>query len=419
MPLLARLFLALTLLLPLTPAMAQQSQAVHPFAHQGVKEDGGRYEAYLKSNWKLSTRNAAELRRDGERLLRTDPRAASRSFAGAVVADGRDADAWIGLARALLAIAPDPNKDSERYDLPVNASGAAYLGYERAAGRPAEGPRPRRARRRVAAALLLAAGHRRLEDQPCARRQRCRARDVRQAALRARLPHDRLQGRGGNGRPAPVPAVLGSPGARPGRLRQVRLRRRQGSAERIGGERAALHRRPQPRPALPGADPRRPAFRGGRGSDEEHRNRRLRARPQAVRALLRQVLRAAEPWPAGHPAGFDQHRQGRGRGLPHRRPQPRRRARERRFPAPAAELRAGADQVALRREDLHRLHGRAAEAERGNHHGAPRHRRGRHAEARRLRHDRQAVAEVARGLQYRGDAVVHRLRPRPHRLLRR
>ena len=135
MPLLARLFLALILFLPLTPAMAQ-SQAVHPFAHQGVKEDGGRYEAYLKANWKLSTRNAAELRRDGERLLRTDPRAASRSFAGAVVADGRDADAWIGLSRALLAVAPDPNKDSERYDLPVNASGAAYIAYERAAGDP-------------------------------------------------------------------------------------------------------------------------------------------------------------------------------------------------------------------------------------------------------------------------------------------
>ena len=49
----------------------------------------------------------------------------------------------------------------------------------------------------------------------------------------------------------------------------------------------------------------------------------------------------------------------------------------------------------------------------------PRHRSRRHAEARRLRDDRQAVAEVARGLQHRGDAVVHRLRPRPHRLLRR
>ena len=68
--------------------------------------------------------------------MRTDPRAASRNFAGAVVSDNNDADAWLGLARALLAIAPDPNKDSERYDLPVNASGAAYLAYERAQGDP-------------------------------------------------------------------------------------------------------------------------------------------------------------------------------------------------------------------------------------------------------------------------------------------
>jgi uncharacterized protein YfaS (alpha-2-macroglobulin family) len=137
MPLLARLLLAFSLLLPLAPAMAQQqSQAVHPFAHQGVKEDATRYEAYLKSNWKLSEKPAAELRRDAERMMRVDPRAASRNFAGAVVSDKNDADAWIGLARALLAISPDPNKDSERYDLPVNASGAAYLGYERAQGDP-------------------------------------------------------------------------------------------------------------------------------------------------------------------------------------------------------------------------------------------------------------------------------------------
>jgi uncharacterized protein YfaS (alpha-2-macroglobulin family) len=137
MPLLARLLLAFILVLPLAPAMAQQqSQEVHPFAHQGVKEDAVRYEAYLKANWKLSGRQSAELRRDGERTLRTDPRAASRSFAAAVVADGRDAEAWTGLARALLAIPADPNKDSERYDLPVNGSGAAYLGYERAQGDP-------------------------------------------------------------------------------------------------------------------------------------------------------------------------------------------------------------------------------------------------------------------------------------------
>ena len=216
-----------------------------------------------------------------------------------------------------------------------------------------------------------------------------------------------------------MPAVLRSPRPRPGRLRQVRLRRRQGPAERLGRERAAVHRRPQPRPALSGADPRRAAFGGRRGSDQDHRDRRVRARPQAVRALLRQVVRAAEPRPAGHPARLHQHRQGRGRGVPHRRPQPRRRAGERRLPASVAELRARADQVALRREDLHRLDGRAAEAERGDHHRASRHRCRRRVEAGRLRDDRQAVAEVARGLQYRGDAVVHRLRPRPHRLLRR
>ena len=175
MPLLARLLLAFSLLLPLAPAMAQQqSQAVHPFAHQGVKEDATRYETYLKSNWKLSGKPGAELRRDGERMLRVDPRAASRSFAGAVVADSKDADAWIGLARALLAITPDPNKGSERYDLPVNASGAAYIGYERAQGDAAEGARARRARRRAAAALLLAPGHRCAEDEPRARRQRRR-----------------------------------------------------------------------------------------------------------------------------------------------------------------------------------------------------------------------------------------------------
>ncbi len=138
MSLLARLFMAFTLILPLTPALAQQqaSQDVHPFAHQGVKSDAERYEAYLKSNWKLSDKSAADLKREGERQLRSDPRAASRSFAGAAVADSRDADGWVGLARALLAIPPDPNKDSERYDLPVNASGAAYIGYERSQNDP-------------------------------------------------------------------------------------------------------------------------------------------------------------------------------------------------------------------------------------------------------------------------------------------
>lgn len=135
MPLLARFLLALFIALPLAPAMAQQ-QSQPPFAHQGVKEDAQRYEAYLKANWKLSGSDAAGLRRDGDRMLAKDPRAASRSFAAAAVADGKDVEAWMGLARALLAIQVDPNKESERYDLPVNASGAAYIAYERSQGDP-------------------------------------------------------------------------------------------------------------------------------------------------------------------------------------------------------------------------------------------------------------------------------------------
>lgn len=138
MHLIARIFLAFCLILPFAPAMAQQqtSQEVHPFAHQGVKGDAQRYEAYLKANWKLSGQSAADLIREGGRAMATDPRAASRSYAGAAVADAQDAEAWIGLARALLAIPPDPNKDSERYDLPVNASGAAYIAYERSKDDP-------------------------------------------------------------------------------------------------------------------------------------------------------------------------------------------------------------------------------------------------------------------------------------------
>jgi hypothetical protein len=71
------------------------------------------------------------LRTEAEKALAasTDPRAASRAYAQAVVADANDADAWLSLARSLLAIKAD--QGSERYDLPVNASGAALIAYER------------------------------------------------------------------------------------------------------------------------------------------------------------------------------------------------------------------------------------------------------------------------------------------------
>ena len=125
---LLRHFLALLLALSL-PGLAGAQEK--PFAHAGVQADAKRYESYLRSSWQPKGEGRT-LRAEGARILAAgnDPRAASRAYAQAVVFDAGDTEAWTGLARALLAIKPD--QGSERYDLPVNASGAALIAYERA-----------------------------------------------------------------------------------------------------------------------------------------------------------------------------------------------------------------------------------------------------------------------------------------------
>jgi len=102
------------------------------FVHKGVERDADRYETYIRSTWKPAGRKSGDLRLAGERILGQDPRGASRDFATSVAADPKSPEAWLGLAKALLAIAPD-DKSSERSDLPVNASGAAYRAYKLAA----------------------------------------------------------------------------------------------------------------------------------------------------------------------------------------------------------------------------------------------------------------------------------------------
>jgi alpha-2-macroglobulin len=108
-------------------AQAQEQR----FAHAGVASDAKRYETYLKANWQPKG-SAKELKAEGDKVLAAgnDPRAAARAYAQAVVFDAGDVESWTGLARALLAIKPD--QGSERYELPVNASGAALIAYERA-----------------------------------------------------------------------------------------------------------------------------------------------------------------------------------------------------------------------------------------------------------------------------------------------
>ncbi len=101
-----------------------------PFVHRGVANDAKRYEDYVKENWRAVAKKAPDLRLAAEKLMSTDPRGASRLYAEAASGDSKTAQNWLGLAQALLAIKPDPDKGSEQYDLPVNASGAAYRAYE-------------------------------------------------------------------------------------------------------------------------------------------------------------------------------------------------------------------------------------------------------------------------------------------------
>jgi uncharacterized protein YfaS (alpha-2-macroglobulin family) len=125
-----RLFSAFLFLLFAVVAGSLTATAASRFAHQGISEDAARYEKYVRETWKAGAKTAADLRLAAAKQMAADARAASRSYATAVSADPKNAESWLGLAKALLAIKVTDENSAERYDLPVNASGAAYRAYE-------------------------------------------------------------------------------------------------------------------------------------------------------------------------------------------------------------------------------------------------------------------------------------------------
>jgi uncharacterized protein YfaS (alpha-2-macroglobulin family) len=141
MRLATRLILALSPLatlagMPLAPPVhAQATTAARapakPFVSAAIAKDAERYEGQIKAAHKPGKAKAAELRVAGEKSLATDPRAAAAQYSLAAVTDPRDAEAWIGLARALLATKPVAENSAERYTLPMNAAAAAYTAYQR------------------------------------------------------------------------------------------------------------------------------------------------------------------------------------------------------------------------------------------------------------------------------------------------
>ena len=301
------LFLGILLAIP---AAAQQKPSNQPtgFFHPQVARDADRYEAYLKSGWTpVGSKKPSDLRASGNRGLGPDPRGASREFANAVVLEPSNAENWLGLARALLAITPDPTHGSERYDLPVNASAAAFRAYEKSASPAAK------ARSLV---ILSDALQRRSYWRP--------AIDALKQSLalaedqKVREGYDKLRNEHGfrmvdyktdaeAASPQSLPAVLRAAVAHSVRFLEVRFRRWQGPAERRRRGAPALHRGPDPRPALRDQGSQRLALGRRRDAREGRRHGRLSSRSQTVRPLHRQVLRAAQPRPAGHSRRFRQH----------------------------------------------------------------------------------------------------------------
>ena len=118
---------SLTTLTLLGGAPASAQTAVFP--HPTVARDAERIAALLRTQTK-PRQTAAELRRAGLiQLEDKDPRNAIKSLLAALVADGKHSPTWATLARAYLAIAPDPAR-GDVYELPALASGAAWHAHQ-------------------------------------------------------------------------------------------------------------------------------------------------------------------------------------------------------------------------------------------------------------------------------------------------
>ena len=248
-------------------------------------------------------------------------------------------------------------------------------------------------------------------------RSRRGARPIREDARRARLPAAGLHRRFRLGLAARLFPVLRGP-RQARRLCAVPGAGRQRQAGADVGRQAALRRRPQARRALQHQSARRAAVHREGKPAEIRRIQHLCARPQAVRALHRPGLCAAAHRPARHSPGQRQHPGGVGQRVPDRRPQPDQHGDRQRFPACLEQIRAFRPRRRARRQGLvggtrHRDH-----AQPGRHHGVPGRSGARRPAAGRLCHDGRGQGSGQRQRRLAGDAVVHRFRPRPDRLLR-
>ncbi len=112
-------------------AVHAQSAAAQTFLLQDTERAASDFESYLNAQWPTEGNNARGWKSRGRAAMQeNNPRAATGYFASAAVLDGSDAESWLQLARAYLAI--ETQNYSEQYNFRINASSAAFLAFTRA-----------------------------------------------------------------------------------------------------------------------------------------------------------------------------------------------------------------------------------------------------------------------------------------------
>jgi len=115
-------------------ALAAGAAQAAAFSTDQVAREAESFESYLRQSWSTEGATAAEFRARGDAARKANnPRAATGAYASAVVLEKDDAETWLALARAYLAISA--SNYTERNNFSRNATSSAWIAYQRANGK--------------------------------------------------------------------------------------------------------------------------------------------------------------------------------------------------------------------------------------------------------------------------------------------
>ena len=127
MPFVFRILFVIASLAFIASASAQEKT----FFHEETDRNARQFEAYLIAQWPTAGDTAKGFKTKGQAALKAnDARKATGAFASAAVLDKADAETWLALARAYLAI--ETEKETEKASFQRNAASSAFFAYQRA-----------------------------------------------------------------------------------------------------------------------------------------------------------------------------------------------------------------------------------------------------------------------------------------------